>query len=278
MPRHSLASPKTVHQKNPRSRQGRNLPGMPFGSFMATAQCRRMASVRLWAQLSSNLYRDPSRFPQPIDTPPASKSKGKLSIGCFFLFRSLIENSWTSLPSNPRNDGRRWGRNSAYLLQSCVTHQLSRLLTKSSICSCCTFVGGGSKRWRCNSGGSAADPRFKASLSERQRFSACLMSSSAALTCSPPRPGDITHSFLMLLSRSLQALSADSAASETAMITAALTLCACAGLASGETAIVAASVEARVMIRFILWPFDPELHTRYWHILRTCNMFKSGTP
>jgi hypothetical protein len=109
MPRHSLASPKTVHQKNLRSRQGRSLPGLPFGSFMENAPCRRTALARLWAQLSSSPYRGQFRFQQSIDMPPASKSKGKLSIGCFFSFQSLIENSWTSLPSNPRRDGKSLG-------------------------------------------------------------------------------------------------------------------------------------------------------------------------
>jgi hypothetical protein len=111
MLRHSLASPKIVHQKNRRSHKVRSLPGLPFGSFMVTAQCRRTALARLWAELSLSPYRDRSRFPQSIDTPPASKSKGKLSIGCFFSFRSLIENSWTFLPSKRRNDGRRCNRN-----------------------------------------------------------------------------------------------------------------------------------------------------------------------
>jgi hypothetical protein len=115
MPRHSLASQKIVHQKNLRSRRGRSLPGMPFGSFMVTAPCRRTASARLWAQLSSNPYRDQSRFQQSIDMPPASKSKGKLSIDCFFLCLNSTANISATRPSNQRVDGRRWGSDSLWL-------------------------------------------------------------------------------------------------------------------------------------------------------------------
>jgi hypothetical protein len=119
MPRHSLASPKIVHQKNLRSRKGRSSPGLPFGSFMATAPCRRTALARLWAQLSSSPYRDQFRFQQSIDMPPASKSKGKLSIGCFFLCLNSTANILVMRPRNPREDGRGLGRNKSRSVSLC---------------------------------------------------------------------------------------------------------------------------------------------------------------
>jgi hypothetical protein len=110
MPRHSLASPKTVRQKTPRSRQGRSLPGLPFGSFMATALCGCTALVRLWEQLSSRAFRRKLRSRQSIDMPPASESRGSISIDCFFLFQSLIGNFSTMRLSNLREDGRKFSR------------------------------------------------------------------------------------------------------------------------------------------------------------------------